>query len=121
MYEKISSSSFFPSLEIICNAHEAEQEEPASNSQRNAKYSESEMRCDKLLLAADATMQVYDTAEWFTRLYSILMIIMRMYAINCITVQSYSDDVLYFFRKVGDRFFHSLIRKCDHLYDVLQY
>jgi hypothetical protein len=40
-------------------------------------------------MLVDATMQVYDTAEWFTgRLYSILMIMMRMYAINCITVQS---------------------------------
>ena len=30
-----------------------------------------------------ATMQVYDTAEWFTgRLYSILMVMMRMYAID---------------------------------------
>jgi hypothetical protein len=37
-------------------------------------------------------MQVYDTAEWFTgRLYSILMIMMRMYALDCIAIHSVDD------------------------------
>ena len=38
-------------------------------------------------------MQVYDTAELFTgRFYSILMIMMRMYAIDYIAIHSVDDE-----------------------------
>jgi hypothetical protein len=63
------------------------------------------------LLQVTATMQVYDTAEWFTgRLYSILMIMMRMYATDVIAIQSVDDYCMYvptFLMMMGELYRHS--------------